>query len=199
MLVFYDPPCVGSDSESALSDSESALSESCGLKPVTAPVGAGFGLDLYQTMLIVGRDCRPVVGLRVEKVRMEVPIESAFDFGFNSLVPPGTYGTIEEFSSMEGEEEICTVRWDNGELQVCSCGPDALGDLAVVESKVFDTDLRHDEAHLNVPNSSLEQNHQNFIAVPAYKATIGLRIYQGQRVDYVVPGGPAHLSNMFDR
>lgn len=147
-------------------------------------------------MLIVGRDCRPQIGLRVEKVRREVPIESAFDFGFNSLVPPGTFGTIEE---AEDEGDVCTVRWDNGELQVCSCGPDTMSDLAVIEFKNLDSAGEYNESESNSYLLSSRPIEHNIKTVSASASTIGLRIYQGQKVDYVVPGGPAHLSNMFDR
>jgi hypothetical protein len=152
-------------------------------------------------MIVVGKDCRAQVGLRVEKIRRQVPIESAFDFDLNSLVPPGTKGTIEEAISTADEGELCIVRWDNGETQVCPCGQDAISDLLVVEIQSFDSDngVAEDNSARFIPSIASPTVVQPYRLIPVSVATIGLRVFQGQKVDYVVPGGPAHLSNMFNR
>ena len=139
--------------------------------------------------------------LRVEKIRRQVPIESAFDFGLNSLVPPGTKGTIEEVISTAEDGELCIVRWDNGESQVCPCGLDTIIDLLVVESISFDSDdgPADDSSSRFIPSIASHAFVQPYRLIPTSAATIGLRVYQGQKVDYVVPGGQAHLSNMFNR
>ena len=155
-------------------------------------------------MVLVGPEYPPKIGLRVEKVGpLQSDLSTAFDFDFKRLVPPGMGGTIEEIAE---DGMLCTVRWDNGDLQLCSSGGGPKGELAVFGS--VKQSARQDFGH-NQPiygNSNGGIANQGSRSPQIYKAqaapasaTLGLRIYQGQRVDYVVPGGPAHLSQMLER
>jgi hypothetical protein len=154
-------------------------------------------------MLIVGKNCVPTIGQRVEKLGRDLPLESAFDFDFKSLVPPGTVGTIEETLRTAEEGDVCIVHWDNGEMQVCPYGPGSVLDLAIVEILPSNSNSIQLNPALKpfgkqtIFSSPAPQESQR--SYPQFITTIGLRIYHGQKVDYVVPGGPAHLSNMLQR